>query len=464
MPKLKITYLPVGDILPRENSQRQQPAGIEALKDSIKRIGLLHPIVVDDEQRLVAGGNRLEAYKQLAAESNEWATIPTIKKSDLSETERRVIELEENMKRSNLKWQEEALAVVELDTLLIEDGKKLMDDRAAYVGISPKWYGKWLACGRAIKAGHTRVLEAPTMSAACNILDRERTRTQDNEMNELFEQITAVQSEGDDTQEELPFDADPLDLPDSLQPQGQGKPTAKTTKQVVFNTDFITWANEYSGPKFNLIHCDFPYGINHGKSDQGGAKNRWDSYNDSPDVYFALIRALLSNRDKIMLPSCHMIFWLSARYSMEEITRKMFSELAPDLDVDEYALIWHNKGIIRDVEHTPRHIYEKALFITRGNRHIIKAIGDVYGAPTRKADALHISEKPVPVLRHFMQLCVDGYTELLDPTAGSGSALRAAASMGAKRVVGLELNPEYAESAQREFDQQMALESLRSKG
>ena len=167
-----------------------------------------------------------------------------------------------------------------------------------------------------------------------------------------------------------------------------------------------------------------------------------------------------------MLPSCHMIFWLSARFDMEEITRQMFNELAPDLTVDEYKLIWHktdNKGIIRDVNRTPRHVYETALFITRGDRSIIKAVADVYGAPTRKSEALHISEKPVPVLRHFMQLCVDSYTEMLDPTSGSGSALRAAASMGAKRVVGLEINPEYVETAQREFNQQQALDTLRSK-
>jgi hypothetical protein len=26
--------------------------------------------------------------------------------------------------------------------------------------------------------------------------------------------------------------------------------------------DFNTWAPAYTGPKFNVIHCDFPYGIN----------------------------------------------------------------------------------------------------------------------------------------------------------------------------------------------------------
>jgi DNA modification methylase len=171
---------------------------------------------------------------------------------------------------------------------------------------------------------------------------------------------------------------------------------------------------------------------------------------------------MLTHRDNIMHPSCHIIFWFSMKFYTETIA--MFNQLAPEMDINYAPLVWHktdNKGIIRDINHTPRHIYETALFITRGDRKIIKAIGDAYGAPTRKSEALHISEKPVPVLRHFMQLCVDGYSEVLDPTAGSGSAVRAAHSLGAKRVLGLELNPTFADTAQSEFAKLVAIESLR---
>jgi tRNA G10 N-methylase Trm11 len=51
------------------------------------------------------------------------------------------------------------------------------------------------------------------------------------------------------------------------------------------------------------------------------------------------------------------------------------------------------------------------------------------------------------MLRHFFQMFVDENTSLLDPTAGSGSALRAAESLGAKRVLGLEVDQEYAKNA-----------------
>jgi len=58
-----------------------------------------------------------------------------------------------------------------------------------------------------------------------------------------------------------------------------------------------------------------------------------------------------------------------------------------------------------------------------------------------------MSEKPEPVLRHFFGMLVDENTVMLDPTCGSGSAVRAAESIGAKYCLGLEINPEFADLA-----------------
>ena len=67
--------------------RRQEMGDIDALAGSIGRYGLLQPIVVDDEWRLVAGGRRLEACRRLG-----WAAIPTRAFADLSERERQEIE------------------------------------------------------------------------------------------------------------------------------------------------------------------------------------------------------------------------------------------------------------------------------------------------------------------------------------------------------------------------------------
>jgi DNA modification methylase len=57
------------------------------------------------------------------------------------------------------------------------------------------------------------------------------------------------------------------------------------------------------------------------------------------------------------------------------------------------------------------------------------------------------------MLEFFFRMLVDDGTRMLDPTAGSGSALRAAKKLGAKQVLGLEVNPEFAENARRGLEE-----------
>jgi len=71
--------------------------------------GLIHPIVVDAKKRLVAGGRRLEAAKQLG-----WTEIEVRYLGDLSEYERRTIEIEENVRRKDLTEYERSKRLVEL--------------------------------------------------------------------------------------------------------------------------------------------------------------------------------------------------------------------------------------------------------------------------------------------------------------------------------------------------------------
>jgi DNA modification methylase len=46
---------------------------------------------------------------------------------------------------------------------------------------------------------------------------------------------------------------------------------------------------------------------------------------------------------------------------------------------------------------------------------------------------------------------VDENTIMLDPTCGSGSAVRAAEALGAPRILGIELDPEFTDRANIEL-------------
>jgi ParB family chromosome partitioning protein len=74
---------------------RKELGDLEPLKQSISEIGLLHPVVIDGERRLLVGGRRLEACKQLGM-----LTIPAVTAASLSELRQRVMaEKDENVCR-----------------------------------------------------------------------------------------------------------------------------------------------------------------------------------------------------------------------------------------------------------------------------------------------------------------------------------------------------------------------------
>lgn len=55
------------------------------------------------------------------------------------------------------------------------------------------------------------------------------------------------------------------------------------------------------------------------------------------------------------------------------------------------------------------------------------------------------------MLRHFFRMFVDENSKVLDPTCGSGSALRAAKSLDAEYVLGIEKDEGFAERATSAF-------------
>jgi len=81
---------------------RRAPQNIEELAQSIRAIGLLHPVTITEELHLVAGGNRLAACKLLG-----WQRIPAIVLA-LSALDAELAEIDENLLRNELSVLERA--------------------------------------------------------------------------------------------------------------------------------------------------------------------------------------------------------------------------------------------------------------------------------------------------------------------------------------------------------------------
>lgn len=99
--------IPVASIIVGDR-RREEYGAVDELAASIERYGLLHPIVVDIERNLVAGGRRLAAVRQLGMEHVAVRMLDT-----LSPAERREIELEENLQRKDLTSHELSKELIE---------------------------------------------------------------------------------------------------------------------------------------------------------------------------------------------------------------------------------------------------------------------------------------------------------------------------------------------------------------
>jgi hypothetical protein len=217
----------------------------------------------------------------------------------------------------------------------------------------------------------------------------------------------------------------------------------ESSSDVILCEDFRKWAYTYSGPRFDFIHCDFPFGVGFHTSDQSEAALNLlheTAYDDSPEVFSQLLEALLSNRDRFIAASAHIMFWFPmSRY---EHIRQQFT--AADFVVDPYPLIWYKSdqsGILPDYRRGPRRVYETAFIASRGDRLIVRPTSNVCSRPL-SADRQHVSEKPEDVLRMFFQMFIDGSTRALDPTCGSGTALPMFEWYGAREILGLDINLE----------------------
>lgn len=396
----------------REERQRRELPNIDILADSIRRLGLIHPLVVDEEHNLVAGERRLEALKSLG-----WTDVPIQYLQDLDPLIRHAIELEENIKREALPWQDECRAIAEYHALRASQEPEWSQEKTGEaLGLSRTHVLEKIKVAEELARGNSMVTQAPRLSVARGIVRRAEARKADAEIHLLATPAP----------KEIEAPAGPI-----------------------LNEDFNTWSATYTGPKFNFIHCDFPYGINADKFNQGAAKLH-GGYDDSEDTYWNLCASLAANLDRVAQPSCHIMFWFSMHFYAE--TLKFFEDHT-DFIIDPFPLIWvksDNIGIIPDPERGPRRIYEAALFGARGDRKIVRSSSNAAFLPSTRDE--HMSIKSEDMLRKFFTMFVDESTVFLDPTCGSGSSVRAAAGLGARLVRGLEINPGFAERANINFN------------
>ncbi|HTF63096.1 MAG TPA: ParB/Srx family N-terminal domain-containing protein [Edaphobacter sp.] len=102
---LEITYLRTTSLKPDPRNPRvHSDKQVRQIAQSIESFGFNVPLLIDDQQKVIAGHGRL-----LAACKMGWDTVPAIKLSHLTESQRMAFLIADNRLTENSSWDERML-------------------------------------------------------------------------------------------------------------------------------------------------------------------------------------------------------------------------------------------------------------------------------------------------------------------------------------------------------------------
>lgn len=137
---MKITEVPIEELKNYEkNSRTHSKKQIAQVVASIKEFGFTNPILIDEENVLIAGHGRLMAAKEL-----EMDAIPCVRLSHLSEAQKKAYVIADNKIALNSGWDDELLGseLKELDSIGFDLDLTGFDDALGGIGVEEGVKGK----------------------------------------------------------------------------------------------------------------------------------------------------------------------------------------------------------------------------------------------------------------------------------------------------------------------------------
>lgn len=102
--KEEIVYVPIEKVIPYANNPRRNDDAVEYVANSIKEFGFKNPILLDENDVIIAGHTRLKAAKKLGIKR-----VPCIYCSDLTDEQVKAFRLADNKVAEKAGWDFDAL-------------------------------------------------------------------------------------------------------------------------------------------------------------------------------------------------------------------------------------------------------------------------------------------------------------------------------------------------------------------
>lgn len=448
--KLQISQVKVGE------RQREDYGEIKELAESLAdpRFGQLQPIRIDRDRNLVAGGRRLAAAALLASagqpihglEPGEiWAEyIDT-----LSPDHAQAIELEENVRRKDLTWDEQQKAISKVHEYKMKSEEGWSADKSAeLLGVSKRTVYNALELSKAIEK-HPDIAKADTAQGAMMRL----TRLKDLAKREDDIKVAALAAEV------------------GMKP---------TVTAEILCMDALEGMKELDSESQDGVIFNPPFGVDI----EGLFTSGRHIYEDNADNMTWLTEQIVAEAYRVLKPDRWMVMFYPtarledvkgvgrpmwdriantvAKYLPREIVEKAMDEVEEacmgmlrrqGFTFQQVPAVWHkpNKRVsaMGDPYAQINITYENFYFARKGKAQLRKIPpGNVLICDTPEtAVRIHPLEMPVEIWTTILEAICVGGEKVVEPFAGSGSGGEAAINLGIN-YKGWELDNEFALHAQ----------------
>lgn len=434
----KVSYLPLSsiEILPDRQRQEFSPGPLQELIDSILSMGLLHAVVVREENGkmiLVAGERRLRAIKEIHALSLPLryskdivpeGFVPYTTLGNLTPLEAEEAELDENFRRKDLTWQEQAAAQARLHRLRCAQQQERIEV--------------------AIDQGHAYIPPAHTIADTAKELTGRSDGAYQGKVREAV--ILSAHLDDPDVQKaKSPKEAIKIlkrkeDLKKSAALAETVGRTFSASIHEVYNGDSLELLKSMHGVA-DVICTDPPYGMGADSFGDGAGKllGITHRYDDSKESWLQLMQSFAPLSYLVAKDQAHLYCFCDP--DGFHTLRDLFS--AAGWNVFRTPLILHkgNSGRVPLPEHGPRRQYEMILYAYKGGKKTTAIYSDVFSVFADE-NLSHGAQKPVAVYENLLQRSVRSGDVVLDPFAGTGPVFPAAHAFKCK-AIGIEMNKEY---------------------
>lgn len=423
MQVVKITDIKIS---PDRQRKEFDPMALSELSETIKNKGLLHAIVVrqgeDGGLTLVAGERRMRAIQDMwmlvgqLRYNNEdipEGSVPYVTLGQLDPLAAEEAELEENLHRKDLTWQENAAAMSRLHRLRSAQAQAqgrihtVADTALETKGRSDGHYQESVRQDLIV----SKHLDNPAIAKAKSA----------NEAFKILKRQEQVQKN--------------VELAKTV-----GR-TFSSSVHKLHNADCIPWMVACEPEQFDVICTDPPYGMGaHTFGDSSGKLNNFThQYDDSYESWKKLMEQWCPLSYKVTKPQAHAYVFCDIENFAE--LKDMMKEAGWYVFRTPFIAVKPDSGRVPLPDEGPRRQYEVLLYAIKGHKKTTAIYSDVI---TTIADQglLHGAQKPVALYENLLLRSVRPGDKVVDFFGGSGPMLTAAHRLKCEATV-IEQNPEY---------------------